>query len=142
MATLHFNLHGYEFQEGAKTLLTSFQSAAGALKADVQRAEAAAQDYQKSLAEGGPWEGERDAEEGYVIWDQEDVLEARIEATGEALMGLRKAFVIAFYHHWERAIRVTTYDDVADHKRLEASQLRRASPLIQSSTQSVIWSIR
>lgn len=74
--------------------------------------------YAKHLEEGGEWIGERD-EDGYRLWDQEQILDMQIEANNEALLALRKAFVIALYHYWERAIRVTVGgDDRADHAKL------------------------
>ena len=116
---LNFNFHGYRFQESAKIVHASFRSAAQALRADVERAENEAVAYQKYLDEGGEWIGER--EDGHVLWDQEQVLDMRIEAGNEALMALRKAFVIALYHYWERAIRVSTGgNDRAKHDELVA----------------------
>ncbi len=52
----------------------------------------------------GDWIVEHD-DDGNVMWDQETLLEMDIEASDEAIMALRKAFVMALYHHWERALR-------------------------------------
>ncbi|AEH86626.1 hypothetical protein Mesop_2148 [Mesorhizobium opportunistum WSM2075] len=118
MVQLNFNFHGYRFQESTKILYASFRLAVQALRADVERAQNEAVAYQKYLDAGGEWIGER--EDGHVIWDQEQVLDMQIEASDEALMALRKAFVIALYHYWERAIRVSTGDDKAKHDVLVA----------------------
>lgn len=76
-----------------------------------------ATNYQEFIEHGGEWIGEQD-EEGNLLWDQATVLDMHIEAREEALMDLRKAFVMALYHHWERAIQTATGGKPGNHKGL------------------------
>lgn len=107
MAPLEFHFHGYIFQSGVDVLLKSFTSAVTALNEEVERAAAESHEYRRALEQGAEWVGEVD-DEGYVIWDQVDVLDAKVIEAREALMGLCKAFVLALYHQWERSIREWT----------------------------------
>ncbi|HEY0121269.1 MAG TPA: hypothetical protein VGC14_05820, partial [Rhizobium sp.] len=52
----------------------------------------------------GIFEGER-SEEGFIIWEQDQVLRHQILQSQEALIELRKAFAIAAFHHWERSVQ-------------------------------------
>jgi hypothetical protein len=117
MVKLTFNVHGYEFQARLHVLRSGFQSAVRAISADVDRARKDALKYQESVAQGGDWIGERD-EDGYTIWDHADVLTIQIEAAHEAEMALRKAFIIALYHHWERWASIWTEKPDQGHKEL------------------------
>lgn len=113
-----WNIEGYTFQQGVTVLKDAYQAAADALQEEWQRAKDEAVTYQDAVDSGQTlWIGERD-EDGYVIWDQEMVHQMDIEAKIEGQNGLRKAFVLAAYHHWERGARTWTSDDVRDHKRL------------------------
>jgi hypothetical protein len=115
---LNFDAQGYWFQEGLKVLRSSFHSAVEALEGGVKNAQSQAAQYSASVDAGGERIGERD-EDGHVLWDQEDVLRMRLETCEEALMALRKAFVISVYHHWERWIRAWTGSGhSADHDKL------------------------
>ena len=40
----------------------------------------------------------------HIVWSNTDDLEADIEMAADALNELRKAFCVAAYHHWERAV--------------------------------------
>ncbi|MDP9559946.1 UNVERIFIED_ORG: hypothetical protein J2740_001116 [Rhizobium nepotum] len=125
MVKLNFDARGYWFQEGLKVLRSSFNSAVEALELDVEGAKSQAAQYSASVDAGGEWIGERD-EDGHVLWDQESVLRMRLETCEEALMALRKAFVISAYHHWERWIRAWTGSGhSADHDKLVRRAIER-----------------
>lgn len=126
--TLVFNMHGYVFQEGVKTLQRSFAAAIAPLTADVERRSLEATTYQKSLADGGEWIGERD-EDGYVLWDQETVLEMQLEGAQAAQMALRKAFAILAYHHWERSARGWSKSLHGKHLRLVELTKKQGYPI-------------
>jgi hypothetical protein len=128
MAKLNFNVHGYRFEKAINDLRTGFLSAVKALEGEVEGAKKDAAGYQQSLGQGGAWIGEID-EDGYVLWDHESVLEMRIEAREEALMALRKVFVITFYHYWERSIRASTHIAAKNHTELVKSAREGGIPI-------------
>ena len=100
---LGFDVRGYQFDVGLKAIAQGFRASAIALMAEVERIEADLAAYERA----GVWEGERD-DDGHVIWSRDQIFAMEQEAAEEALMHLRKAFVLALYHHWERAIRAYT----------------------------------
>ncbi|CUW48566.1 hypothetical protein [Novacetimonas hansenii] len=46
----------------------------------------------------------------HIVWSNADDLETDIEMAADALNELRKAFCVAAYHHWERAVIEWWYD--------------------------------
>lgn len=97
MASLRFNLYGYVYQSGLDVLRRSYTVAAGAHAAEAARIRTNLDAYHRD----GVWIGERD-EDGTIIWDQEQILEFDIQAAEEAMLILRKTYVVAAYHHWEK----------------------------------------
>jgi len=125
MAKLNFNARGHAFKAGLDVLREGYASASAALHADVERAKSEAAAYEAS----DEWTGERD-EDGHVLWEQGQVLGMRQEASEGALMALRKAFVLAIYHHWERAIRAyTDSGNSASHDKLVDRAREKEIPL-------------
>lgn len=110
MVALTWNMLGLAFQEGIKTLRLAYVQASTALEANVDRVKEDAIGYQNAVEEGQPPIEERD-EDGYLISSQDQVYEMEYEAAEEALRSLRKAFVVALYHHWERGARAWTHAD-------------------------------
>src|SRR5688572_672111 len=104
MAELVFNLLGYDFQTDVDVLKQSYLSAEAALAADVERTIEEAFAYQQEIEQGGQFIGER-AEDGSILWSHDQVLELKHEVAKEALSALRRAYVIALYHAWERGAR-------------------------------------
>ncbi len=129
MAKFDFNLLGYAFQDVLKTMRSSFDLAAGALATEIVRAQAALSAYVAAVRmDPSAWVGER--EEGMILWDQSQVLDMNIANAEEALMHLRKAFVIAAYHHWERsARRWGKAGPKARHSQLSAASLAEGYPV-------------
>lgn len=129
MVKLPIDLQGYTFQEGLSVLRTSFQCARRALADMAEHTKSEAVKYQSSIERGGDWIGEQD-EDGYTLWDHVSVLEMRVKAADEALMALRKAFVIALYHHWERSVRLWTGSaDNANHCKLVSRARAKHLPI-------------
>lgn len=121
MATLTFNMQGYVFQEGIRVLIAAHGTAADALHEELERAKEDALAYQEAVERGETeWIGERD-EDGHVIWDQEQVHDMEIESKVEGQAAVRKAFILALYHHWERSARIWTGSDKRDHDKLVAA---------------------
>ena len=120
MARLKFNAHGFVFQDGMKVLLRSYSAAQDALGEIIDCEREAAFAYQQELEMGGKWIGEHD-DEGIVIWDQEQILAHRVDEAEGASAALRKAFVITFYHHWERSALKWVGKGRLDHLQLEAA---------------------
>jgi hypothetical protein len=107
---------GYIYESGLDSLRASFVSGSKGLRQKIEDTRKTLDDYQHSLQNGGEWIGERDPDEGYVIWDQEQVLEFDIDAAQEAYGELRKAFAIAWRAvHEEHAVRADLkgYEDYA-----------------------------
>jgi hypothetical protein len=129
MAKLDFNMQGYVFQEGVKTLRAGFETAVEALRSARTRAQQDLQAYEAAVAaDPTQWIGEE--EDGLVLWDQSQVLEMSIADAEEALLALRKAFVIAIYHHWERAaLRWTHLTGRTEHKHLSAGTVAAGYPV-------------
>ncbi|MGE5565888.1 MAG: hypothetical protein ACM3YN_07025 [Parcubacteria group bacterium] len=123
-----FNWFGYAYQEGLRVILQSYLSASEAVTLDVERAKDEAFAYQEGVAQGGEWIGERDGE-GVVIWDHQDILDMRVQSAEAAAMALRKAFALAFYHHWERSARGWTGSMHAKHEKLIAETQAKGYPV-------------
>lgn len=128
MVQFNFNLAGLSFQRGVSIMAKSFASAIVALRADIDNAKDEAFGYQQSLEQGGEWIGETD-DDGVIIWDQTRVLEYEVEVVSEAAQELRKAFVLALYHHWERSARGWTKADNWTHEQLVEGTKKRGYPV-------------
>jgi hypothetical protein len=117
MSSLGFNLQfsviGYEFESSIRTLKKSFELSRAALDVEVGRIR---NDLAAYLA-SGEFIGER-TDEGDIIWDQERAYEMDIEAAEEAIEELRRTYVIAIYHRWERGVRLSTRSDEHSHLKL------------------------
>ncbi|WP_066717360.1 MULTISPECIES: hypothetical protein [Hyphomicrobiales] len=113
MAPLNFDLRGYVFKSGIDVLRSAYTTAALALVTNIDRIEAAKAEYLAS----GVWEGERD-EDGYIIWDREQLFEIDLDMARQGLADLRKSFALAAYHFWERSARQWTGDDRGRHDDL------------------------
>ncbi|QKN14340.1 hypothetical protein HR059_07630 [Sinorhizobium meliloti WSM1022] len=129
MAPLPFNLLGSIFESGIDALRESFISASQGLQQKVDEAAKAVEDYQTDLANDGEWIGERDPDEGHVIWDQEQVLEFEIDAAREAHGELRKAYAVAAYHYWERSMRKYCKDHKSKHPELVQKAIAEGFPI-------------
>ena len=131
MARLNFSPRGYAFQSGIDVLRKSAGAGLAALRTETSELRLKLEAYRKA----GAFVAERD-DEGHIIWDEEDRLQLEIKIGEEAMMELRKAFVVATYHHWERSVlrwaarnaQVMTLDGVgAKTKRLDHGKLRAAA---------------
>ncbi|WP_074066943.1 hypothetical protein [Rhizobium gallicum] len=109
---------GYVYESGIDTLRDSYLTASDTLQKRIEETTKALAGYQADQENGGEWIGERDPEEGYVIWDQEKVFEFEIEAANEAVGELRKAFALAAYHYWERKLRTYCKQPSGNHDDL------------------------
>jgi hypothetical protein len=124
MAKFPYNVCGYRFQDGVNTLRLSFQFAINALSADLARAITESSAYEDGIAQGGAEIGEWD-DDGNKLSIQTNVLEMQVESVEEAAMALRKAFVIALYHHWERSVRLWTASANGKHDALTSAALAK-----------------
>lgn len=115
MVKLSFDARGYAFKAGLNVLREGYISASTALAANVERVKAEAVTYEAS----DEFIGERD-DDGYVLWEQSQVLDMQRETAEEALMALRRAYAIVLYHYWEREIQTYTESRTsADHEKLK-----------------------
>lgn len=117
MAIVNFDSRQFEFARGIRLLKQGYEAARDALLKEIENIQSKARAYEESLANGGDWIGER--EDDHVLWDQTDVLEAETDDAQRALYEVRRAFVIALYHHWERSAARWLGDDEAHHDKLE-----------------------
>lgn len=107
MAKLGFNSHGWDFEQGVKSLLRSFRLAASAMDRQIDAALDAIRDYRQHIESGGKVIGEWD-EDGFRVWTQDQVLEFDLTSAEEAAMALRKAYALQLYHFWERSAHAWT----------------------------------
>jgi len=125
LAALNFNMEGYAFESGLKVLRDSYLAANIALAEAEGRACDALTSYEEDVAKTGQWIGEVDDETGCVIWDHADHLRFDIENSRLAAWAMRNAFVLAAYHHWERAALVWSGNPDARFPELVAATTRR-----------------
>lgn len=102
MAKITFDFFHYTFDHGLRMLEKGYSAARDALLAEIEHIETKARAYNESVANGGEWIGE--SEDGHILWEQSQIYDAEINDAYQALGELRKAFVIALYHHWERSV--------------------------------------
>jgi len=118
MVAFNFNGHAVIFEAGLDTIEQGYAAAVTGITLEIDRKKGAFYDYNRHIENGGAPTEERD-DDGYLIWSQDQILEATIAVAEEALMSLRKAYVVAIYHHWERsALKWTSrknekHDDLA-----------------------------
>jgi hypothetical protein len=117
MVSLNFSVVGYKYQRGLDALIASYHHSNSALTDRAHRNLVLEAQYGDLIEQGGPEIGEWD-EDGFRVWSQDQVLALDVEIAEAAVGELRKAFLIAIYHHWERAIRVVTGDMKAKHADL------------------------
>jgi hypothetical protein len=95
-----FDARGYAFQSVLAATKKSAQAGLTALSHEINALEYQLDEYRRVCK----FEGEQD-EEGYVIWELGDLLNHEIISAPEGLTELRKAFAIAAFHLWERAVQ-------------------------------------
>lgn len=117
MVEINFNMIGYEFSRGLRVLKEGYSSAILALEQKSDAIGTELLDYRRYIADGGEPDEERD-EDGFLLWDRERLLEMDAEVCTAAVVEARKAFIIALYHHWERAVRKDTGYHGRDHVKL------------------------
>lgn len=121
MVPINFNMVGYDFSRGVRVLKEGYASAILALEQKSDALGTQLLEYREHLAHGGEPDEERD-DEGFLLWDRERLLEMDLEVCSAGLGEVRKAFVIALYHHWERAVRKDTgYNKPYHEELLEAA---------------------
>ncbi len=117
MVPINFNMVGYDFSRGVRILKEGYASAILALEQKADMLGTQLLEYRQHLANGGEPDEERD-EEGFLLWDRERLLEMDLEVCSAGLGEVRKAFVMALYHHWERAVRKDTGCNKPYHEQL------------------------
>lgn len=101
MAKIRFDFRHYTFEHGLRMLEKGYTAARDTLLVEIEHIETEARAYDESVANGGEWIGER--EDDHILWEQSQVYDAQINDAHHPLFEVRKAFVIALYHHWERS---------------------------------------
>lgn len=101
MAALTFNFVSYAFESGLKMVERGYVAARDAILTEIDLIKAKARTYEQHVADGGEPIGEW--EDGHLLWDQSQLFEAEIIDAYEVLYEVRKTFIIALYHFWERA---------------------------------------
>jgi hypothetical protein len=119
MAPIPFSIPGYRFEKGLQVFKDSFDSAMAGVLRKNQSIQTELMEYKHSLENGGKWIGDRD-DDGNFLWDRETLLEMDLEESAEAVVELRKAFMLAIYHYWERTIRMYCHTEDFGHPTLVA----------------------
>lgn len=122
MVEMNFNMIGYDFERGLRVLKEGYSSAILALEQKSDAIGTELLEYRQYLVDGGEPDEERD-EDGFLLWDRERLLEMDEEVCKAAVVEARKAFVVALYHHWERATR----KDTGYHGRVHTKLLSEAA---------------
>lgn len=111
---LGFNVHGYDYGRSLMVLEDTLVEAERGLTQKRERTLAEAAEYEAKGERIGEW-----ADDGRKIWDQSDAYNFDLELIDEGLANIRKAFVIALYHSWERMVgRWAEVGAKADHAEL------------------------
>ncbi len=120
LAPLNFNFHGYDYERGITVLSEGLSAASEALEDKRASAETAWKIYEDGVMSGElAEEEERDEETGSLLWSKSLAFEYDIKLIDEGIGALRKAFVVALYHHWERIVFQWTEAPIgSDHKKL------------------------
>lgn len=116
MVPFTFNTYGFAFEKGVELIADAYRVASDALEAKAHKIKSDLAAYEASISAGGEVIGEW--EDGYWLWTQDQLLEIQIEDSEEALNALRRAFVVALYHHWERWLRRQFAKDSGKHDDL------------------------
>lgn len=128
MALFNFNMLGFAYEQGVDSLETGFTTAAAGLVARREDLHRALEAYEANVAAGGQRVGEE--EDGHWLWEQDQLLTVQIEDAAGTLQDLRKAYVLAAYHHWERTARQwTRVSGHAKHDKLVAATLSLGYPV-------------
>lgn len=101
MAPFTFNFVSYAFESGLTVVERGYVAARDAINAEIDIIEANARAYEQHVAEGGERIGEW--EDGHLLWEKSQLYEAEINDAREVLYEVRKTFIIALYHFWERS---------------------------------------
>lgn len=120
MVALNFNMLGFSYQQGIGYLEDGFVTSTAALAERRAQLDRDLQAYEALVEAGGERIGEW--EDGHRVWEQDQLIGLRIDDAEESVMDLRKAYVLALYHHWERAARRWTRISVwSSHDKLAAA---------------------
>lgn len=131
MAKLDFNFWASDYEHRLTVLADTLAAAEGALNAKSAEIEALAKKYEADVEAGiVPNEEEYEEETGAMIWSRSWGYDQDLEVINEGLVSLRKAFVVALYHHWERtAQRWTGVDSTSgNYALLQAVRDKGRSP--------------
>lgn len=109
-------LRQYQFEHGLRMLEKGYIAARDSLQAEIDHIAAEALAYEDALANGGEWIGEY--EDGHILWEQSKLYDAQTDDVHNALFEIRKAFIIALYHHWEHSASTWRGGGYASHKKL------------------------
>ncbi|GEM_PF-2365813 len=103
MAWIGFNTSGFELERGIGILQESLKAALDALEQKHQDTVREYEDYEVGVA-AGTIEREGEWEDGVQIWEKSQFYDFDLEVIAETVRAVRKAHVVALYHHWERTI--------------------------------------
>lgn len=131
MAKLDFNFWAFDYEHRITVMADTLASAEAALDAKSAEIEAIAKKYEADVTAGIiEDEEEYDGDTGSLIWSRSWGYDQDLEVINEGLVSLRKAFVVALYHHWERtAQRWTGVDSTkGNYALLKAVREKNVSP--------------
>lgn len=104
MAWIGFHAIGHDLDRGLTILSDSLNTATDALTERRAQIVQDYADYEAGVSAGSVERiGEWDEDAGW-IWEQSQFYEFDLTTVDETIASMRKAHVIALYHHWERVI--------------------------------------
>jgi hypothetical protein len=109
-----FDAYGHDFGRSLMILDDTLTAAEQGLEEKRARLVEEFANYEVSGKRIGEWD-----EDGRKVWEQSDIYQFDLELVDECLVNLRKSYVIAFYHTWERmVVRWAGVGQRANHNEL------------------------
>jgi hypothetical protein len=102
MPELGIDMGAYHYGQGIKAIGLMYQAAKTSLEQQYTDLDECIKEYRRHVDAGKPPIEER--EDGYRLWDQEDLYHLEQQTIEDAINELRCAVVISIYHHWEKHI--------------------------------------
>ena len=111
---IKFNFEGFEYQAGLDSIERAAEAGLGVLQDDLLKSAKCLQQYRSE----GIFEGERD-ENGTIIYEVCDDFKFKMVIAVDSQNELRRAFVLAAYHFWERSVVRWRYIRLTEDERKE-----------------------
>ncbi len=106
MAKLDFNFWAFDYDRRITVMADTLATAEAALDAKSAEIAAVRDKHEQDVSDGIVGDDtEYDEDTGAVMWSRSWGYDQDLEVINEGLVALRKAFVVALYHHWEKTVQ-------------------------------------